>query len=609
MDGEDRALLKSLLPAVFGPLPDALLDRTADGFEVVSLRSGEVLYRRGDPGEGLHVVLSGRLAVSVVEGRTVRHLTRGDCVGEIAMMTGARRTATVTAIRNVVLAHLSRERFDRLVSAHPQAGLGLARRALTQLTESEGAPPARAEEVRTIALVPLDGRVPVERLASRLQIALLQFGSTARLDARTVALRLSGVASPARQAAGGALDRLLEDTEGARRFVLYEADPEPTDWTRRCLAQADRVLLVAWAGASPEPRPLERELAAERWAATDLVLLHAGREAPSGTAAWLGPRRVERHFHVAWDGHRGIGRLARFLGGRAVSLVLGGGGACGFAQIGAVRAIREAGIPIDAAGGTSIGALIAAGVALDWQDEQMLQTFRRAFVDERPLNDFTLPLFAMLAGEKASRGLRRWYGDVDIADLWAPYFCVTSNLTRSCASVHRGGALWKALRASVALPGILPPFVMDKELHVDGGILDNLPVSVMQTAIGGRTIAVDASVRAEAPVGRDSFPTPLEHLAARYLAGKGDGGFPTLASLLIKTSTLGGSSAISASRGHADLYLCPPTQGFDFLDWGRIYELAELGYRYTRERLPAWIAEHPQVVRHDEALEFRARRA
>ena len=152
------------------------------------------------------------------------------------------------------------------------------------------------------------------------------------------------------------------------------------------------------------------------------------------------------------------------------------------------------------------------------------------------------------------------------------------------------------MRASISLPGILPPVVFDGELHVDGGILDNLPVDVMRASIGGRTIAVDTSVETEYSVTRNAFPSPVEHLRRRLGTGDAESDFPTLGSILIKSST----------RSQADLYLNPPTEGVDFLDFSRIFELAELGYRYTRERLPAWIEQNPQAVQRDELLEFRS---
>jgi predicted acylesterase/phospholipase RssA len=298
---------------------------------------------------------------------------------------------------------------------------------------------------------------------------------------------------------------------------------------------------------------------------------------------------------VAWEGHRDFNHLARLLAGCAVTLVLGGGGARGFAQIGVIRAIREARVPIDVVGGTSIGAIIGALVALDWDDERILQSCKRAFVDDRPLDDFTFPLFALLRGEKLEQTLQRYMGDVDIVDLWLPYFCVSTNLSRSRMEVHHAGMLCRAVQASATLPGILPPVIRKGELHVDGGVMDNLPVSVMKRFIGGSTIAVSATVARDYSVPVDSFPTAVEYFYSRLTGRSEHANIPTLSRLLIQTTTLGTFSGAEELQEGTDLYLRPPVQSFDLLDWKSIHKLVDIGYSHASERLPEWIAANPGV--------------
>jgi len=283
------------------------------------------------------------------------------------------------------------------------------------------------------------------------------------------------------------------------------------------------------------------------------------------------------------------------LSGHAVTLVLGGGGARGFAHIGVIRAIREAGIPIDAVGGTSIGAIIGALVALRWDDEHILQSCKRAFIDDRPLDDFTFPLFAVLRGEKLGRTLRHYMGDVDIVDLWLPYFCISTNLSQGRMEAHHSGTLWRAVKASATLPGILPPVIKQGELHVDGGVLDNLPVGVMKRFIGGNTIAVGASVAQEFTVPVDSFPTTLQYVRSRLTGEAKHVNLPTLGELLIQTTTLDSSRSAGELQEGIDLYLKPPIQAFDLLDWKAIYKLVDIGYDYAREQLSRWISTNPSV--------------
>jgi predicted acylesterase/phospholipase RssA len=403
---------------------------------------------------------------------------------------------------------------------------------------------------------------------------------------------------------GFLLQSLLDNAENSRRFVLYEADRKVTDWTQKCVSQADCVLLLADSASSPELTAIEKVLFGQAnravLAEKELILLRAShRDAPSGTAAWLAAREVQRHSNVAWEGHRDFGRLARLLSGNAVTLVLGGGGARGFAQIGIVRAIREARVPIDAVGGTSIGAIVGALVALDWDDEHILQSCKRAFVDDRPLDDFTFPLFALLRGEKLEQTLRRYMGDVDIVDLWLPYFCVSTNLSRGRMEAHHTGTLWRAAQASATLPGILPPVIKQGELHVDGGVMDNLPVSVMKRFVGGKTIAVSATVAREYSVAVERFPTTLEYLRSRVTGRSEHANLPTLSRLLIQTTTLDTFSGAEELQDGTDLYLKPPVETYDLLDWKSIHRLVDIGYGYAREQLPAWIAANPGVQLRD----------
>ena len=144
-------------------------------------------------------------------------------------------------------------------------------------------------------------------------------------------------------------------------------------------------------------------------------------------------------------------------------------------------------------GGTSMGALIAAESALGWDAATMARQNQAIFGGWR--SDLTFPLLSILGGRRSGARLHASIGDVQIEDLWLPYFCVSSNLSRAEMMVHRTGSLWRSLRASASLPGMFPPVVFDGDLLVDGGLLRNLPADVVRDLTGGgTTIAVDVSV-------------------------------------------------------------------------------------------------------------------
>jgi len=603
VDGDPDPYVLAVLSEHFGTLSAGEAGALARRLSRTSIAAGDVLYRQGERGDCMHFVLTGRLQVRRREEhgdeRVVAHRSSGQCVGEMALLTGEPRTADVVAVRHTVLARLERHDFEAILRAHPQAGLAFARSSLRAM--SIGVPDS-VHPVATIALVPLGARVPIEAFGRRLELALLRFGTTRYLDAASAGAQAGGRSDDL------ALDRMLDAAEKQRRFVICQSDAAATEWTRKAVAHADRVLFIGDADGARDITAIEEALAACAPASTlaerELVLLHASRRsAPCGTAAWLAPRSVQRHAHVAWQGSGDFNRLARRISGHAVSLVLGGGGARGLAQIGAVRAIREAGVPIDAVGGTSIGAIIGALVAFGWSDEQILQSCKRAFVDDRPLDDITLPMFSVLRGRKLERTIRHYVGDVDIVDLWQPYFCVSTNLSKSRVDVHRAGSLWRAIQASAALPGLLPPVVAGGDLHVDGAVLDNLPVGLMKRFIGGSTIAVESAVRDEYGVDAASFPSPFAYLRSR-LQGSGAAALPTLPNILIKSSVLGGRGGRAELREGRDLHINPPLRAFSFLDWNAIYEIVDVGYRHAQACLVPWLEQSPQLARRDELREL-----
>ena len=224
----------------------------------------------------------------------------------------------------------------------------------------------------------------------------------------------------------------------------------------------------------------------------DLILLQAASlDRPSGSEAWMAATQAARLFHLRENGVADLQRLARVLTGQSVGLVLSGGGARAYAHIGAIQAMRERGIPIDFVGGASMGAIVAAGIAMGWDDGELEARIQKAFVDTSPLDDIAFPMIAMTRGEKVKARLEEHFGAVDISDLWLPFFCVSSNLTSGSYQLHRKGDLQIALRASISLPGVLPPATDRGQVLVDGAVMKNFPADVMRSFQLGPIVGVD----------------------------------------------------------------------------------------------------------------------
>jgi NTE family protein len=354
-------------------------------------------------------------------------------------------------------------------------------------------------------------------------------------------------------------------------------------WTRLCIRQADALILLAradstsseWTGLSDQRDPGTTTQRSE------LVLLHEGSITPGAAARWLAAQPGIPHHHVTAPDD--VARIARLFTNHAVGIVFSGGGARGFAHIGIVKALREAGIPADLVGGTSMGAIMGAGVAELWSIEEMTERFRRSFVAINPLRDYTYPLFSLVTGRKVSTLLHREFGDVTIEDLPLPFFCVSSNLTTGHSDVHKRGILWRWLRASVAIPGVLPPVMNNGEVLVDGGTMNNLPVDAMRELGRGPVIGCDVGADRAFTADAEDIDVPPPWDLVGWLKKKPRR--PNIFRILWRAGMVNSSATTMAHREKTDLLLQPPLAQVDMLNWQEFDRAIALGYEYTMRRL------------------------
>jgi NTE family protein len=236
--------------------------------------------------------------------------------------------------------------------------------------------------------------------------------------------------------------------------------------------------------------------------------------------------------------------------------------------------LREAKIPIDLIGGCSIGAIVGAGVALDWDHMEIRERLRRTFVDSNPINDYTLPFLALVKGHKVARRLEEHFGSVRIEDLWRPFYCVSTNLTAGNLAVHRDGRLVDALRASLSIPGLLPPVMIDGDAHVDGGMMNCLPVDVMSPRCGS-VIAVD--------VANDPLRTPFPEMNGRPSLWQllRQSKVPPIVDLLVRAATINSDALARTVRARASILFQPPLETVNLLDWQACDRAIDIGYRHA----------------------------
>ncbi|KAI1210007.1 lysophospholipase NTE1 [Annulohypoxylon truncatum] len=500
--------------------------------------------------------------------------------------------------------------------------------------------------IRTVAILPVRAGIPVVEFGNRLMNALTQVGTPNGATSLNQAAILSHLGKHAFNKMGNLkLSHYLADLEEKYGLVVYVADTSVTSpWTQTCITQADCILLVGLAEGSPEIGEYERfMLGMKSTARKTLVLLHADRYSPPGlTRAWLrnrvwingghyhlqmafgantvtshpparkgGPTLKERvqilqaeiqkytvqkirqrPYYSPDAPYKGdFQRLARRLCGKSIGLVLGGGGARGIAQIGIIKALEEAGIPIDIVGGTSIGSFIGAlyarhadivpmfGLAKKFAG-RMASMWRFAL-------DLTYPSASYTTGHEFNRGIFKTFGKHQIEDFWLEYYCNTTNISKSRPEIHTSGYAWRYVRASMSLAGLLPPLCDEGSMLLDGGYIDNLTVSHMKSLGASVIFAIDVgSLDDNTPQGYGDSLSGVWAFFNRWNPFSSIPNPPTLAEIQARLAYVSSVDALErAKMTPGCIYMRPPIDEYGTLDFGKFDEIYGLGYKFGKEFL------------------------
>ena len=585
-----NTIVQNVLGKIWGTIDESLIDHFVNQLEWTQLKSGDCLYEQNELGDCMHIIISGRLKVikKTEKGRiTLGEISSGECVGEMSLLADAPRSASIYAIRNSVVVKITKEQFDTLCIDQPHLLRQISKTVIHRLTK-QGQSRKKPAQIKNIALLPVSKEIDMDAFLQNIAVSLQKYGKVLLLTAANINQHLAaaGIDNFSENPADDIkFNRWLEKKEQETDFILYQGNYSNDYWTQACIRQADKIMLVS-DFYDFEKTDVEKLLLDDTkklsYVSKSLVLLHPdGATPPSGTARHLDIRDVDRHHHIRWSHPTDFQRLARFMIGKAVGLVLGGGGAKGFAHIGVIKRMEEAGIPIDFVGGTSIGAIICAGVAMDMDAATIHAQARNSFVIEKPLTDVTIPLISYYSGQKLNRMLRKNLGEKDIEDQWINFFCVSSNLSKACPNIHRRGSFWKAVRASLSIPGALPPVVSNGDLLVDGALMNNLPIDIMVDMGIGQVIGVDLSEEKKYKLDYEEVPTTFQLLKNKFSFRKKRLKVPSLMTIISKSIVLASYEKAGAVEGLADWFIKPPVEKFKILDFNNFDEIAELGYQYT----------------------------
>ncbi|KAJ5209284.1 hypothetical protein N7449_003663 [Penicillium cf. viridicatum] len=500
--------------------------------------------------------------------------------------------------------------------------------------------------LRTVAILPVMAGVPVVEFGHRLLQALHQIGVTRGVTSLNQATILNHLGRHAFSKMGKLkLSQYLADLEEKFGMVLYIADTNVNaPWTQTCIAQADSILLVGLAESSPRIGEYERFLLGMKTTARkDLVLLHAERYCSPGlTREWLknrvwingGHHHIQMAFRSTTEPSHppskkfgtvlkqrvqilqaeiqkytsrraqqtplyspqtpfkgDFHRLARRLCGKSVGLVLGGGGARGISQVGVIKALEEAGIPIDIIGGTSIGSFIGALYA---RDADVVPMYGRAKKFSGRMGsmwrfalDLTYPTVSYTTGHEFNRGIFKTFGDSQIEDFWLEFYCNTTNISRSRIEYHSSGYVWRYVRASMSLAGLIPPICDEGSMLLDGGYIDNLTVAHMKSLGADVIFAIDVgSIDDTTPQGFGDSLSGFWSVFNRWNPFSSLANPPTLSEIQARLAYVSSFDNLERAKNMPGcLYMRPPIDPYGTLDFGKFDEIYKVGYAYGKEFL------------------------
>eukprot|EP00095_Tigriopus_kingsejongensis_P010722 snap_masked-scaffold753_size102382-processed-gene-0.9 protein:Tk10722 transcript:snap_masked-scaffold753_size102382-processed-gene-0.9-mRNA-1 annotation:"neuropathy target esterase sws isoform x1" len=600
------------------------------------VESGKALYKQNSVADSTYVVLSGRLrsVISRHGGKKelVGEFGRGELTGIVETLMKTPRSTTVIAVRDTEVAKLPSGLIDYIKMRFPIVLMRLIKLLGEKLQQSweKGSDPrslalssstsmhhVAQSNFSTVAIIGLTPDLPVTSFSLELLQALNKIDGSVRLTQEYIVKELGGEAF--HKGAEFRLSAWLAQQEDKHRIVMYQCDPELNSWTKLCVRHADVIFILVDPTTTPHVRRLEENLETySRRTRKEMIFLHKEDvRYPKNTSLWLRDRNwINVHYHVRCpprmffkkhlvrvesmynriaqdsplDIHSDFSRLARMVTGTSVGLVLGGGGARGCSHVGIIKAILEAGIPIDTVAGVSIGSFIGALYCQERNVTEMTvkaRSFSYKMTQYwRQVMDLTWPHTAYFTGQGFNDLLEEMFQDKDIRDLWLPYFTVTTDITESAMRLHDYGSLWRYVRSSMSLAGYMPPLCdpHDGHLLLDGGYVNNLPADIMRMKGAKHILAVDVGAHDDADfTNYGDTLSGLQVLLSKWSPFRSKMIVPNQAEIqsrLAYVSCVGKLETVKNSDYCH--YLRPPIDRYGTLQFGAFEEIRDVGYYHGK---------------------------
>lgn len=566
--------------------------------EKVSLQNEHVLFHQGDVADSFYIVLSGRvLAVleSYASYQVVGDILAGDIVGEVTLLSSNTRSMTVTAVMPTELLKISKKTMIKFCFKHPRALMNIINILAERSTQTLKLLSA-GKSNRYISLIKLGDARPYNDFFESLLAQLIKLDNACIIKKPT--LETNAIADYSN------FLNYLAYQLGHQEELFHELDLNQSFFNRCFTSNATHEIIFVSAHANVNVLSDYRQLGditkRKKHIRRSLVLLYEkNSDQPHDTRRWLNAGDFTSHYHVHINNPTDIERLARFLSGRANGLVISGGAARSISGAGAVKAILQRNIPIDAVGGTSMGAVITALLLFSDDYQTFEERFKHLIYSLKSWNkiwSLTWPLVSIYNGANGTRALQKIFGDRCIEDLWQPYYNISCNYSDLVETVHERGLLWQSIRASTALPGLVPPCVIDGRVHIDGGLTNNFPTDVMRHVVGPHGFIIGVNSFSSKDIPKEyKFPPDLPFFDALLTAlgwRNKDYIYPSITDILMKALFISSIQRQVANKQFVNILIQPDLRKYHFSDFKLYDEIFDRGYQQAVKMLDTYF-QHP----------------
>ena len=595
-------LLQVVNKQIFNPEINSAINKIAQGVDSKTIEElkkdlswktldeEEILFNQGDNGDSCYIVMSGRVEAIVNYGedneKILGELKKGDVIGDMALITGEKRSATIKAAKLSRLIYISKKSFDDVMYNNPKALMEVSKALINRLKYKNTNEKINKNII--VGIVSLLDNKGTQEFYDLFSTNLKLFGTVENLTELTSNLNNNEDSLD--------FEILLENMISNNDFLLLHSnDTSDVEWKKNIAKYSDQIIVIG------KPNDLKKISENEKKIFNNysninlekiwFILNHDKNvTTPSNTNQIIKLRKGIRTFHIKDNNESDIKRIVRFITKQTIGLTLGGGGAKGFAHFGIYKAMHELNIPIDIIGGTSAGSIVASQIALGHNFEEIINKNQNVN-SLKMFKEYGIPYISLIKSNKIVKASKISAEGRNIEDLWIPFFAPATDLTNSKLIIFDKGPLWEAIRSSGALPGIVLPHFINGDIIVDGGLMNNLPVDIMRKKYGGKIICSSCSLDKSMKTSLDGIPNQLRLLITKFFnKSKFERKYkyvPTITDIIFKTSVVASTSQINSNIKMSDLFLELPTSKFGLTEFNddAMMKMIEIGYQYSKPQL------------------------